>query len=293
MEFKSGPENAEVNMKIGIFGIGSGICADPAVARQVARAAEHAGLESVWTGEHVVLPDPQKAPSPAPPLFPMLHPSTVLSYLAAVTEHIKLGTGIVLIAQRNPVVLAKEMASLDVLSGGRLILGVGAGYLEPEFRALGVPFADRGARTDEFISAMRVLWRDDEPVFDGRFVGFAGIQSRPRPAQAGGPPIVVGGASDAAIERAVRVGQGWYGFAMDVDAARGCIERLGAAQARWGRSDELGELEISITPRGKVTKELVDRFADVGVHRLIALLPQDSEAKALDTVAELGTLTHR
>ena len=216
-----GTAKSEVIMKIGIFGIGSGICADPAVARQVAQAAEHAGLESVWTGEHVVLPDPQKAPSPAPPLFPMLHPSTVLSYLAAVTERVKLGTGIVLIAQRNPVVLAKEMASLDVLSGGRLILGIGAGYLEPEFRALGIPFADRGARTDEFISAMRVLWRDDEPVFDGRFVGFAGIQSRPRPVQAGGPPIVVGGASDAAIERAVRVGQGWYGFAMDVDAARG------------------------------------------------------------------------
>ncbi len=98
-----------------------------------------------------MLPDPQAAPSPAPPLFPMLHPSTVLAYLAAVTERMKLGTGIVLIAQRNPVVLAKEMASLDVLSSGRLILGIGAGYLEPEFRALGVPFAERGARTDEFV----------------------------------------------------------------------------------------------------------------------------------------------
>ncbi len=280
-------------MKIGVFGIGSGICADPAIARQVAQAAERAGLESVWTGEHVVLPDPQVEPSPAPPDFAMLHPSTALAYLAAVTQRIRLGTGIVLIAQRNPVVLAKEMASLDVLSGGRLILGIGAGYLEPEFRALGVPFAERGARTDEFVAAMRVLWRDDEPVFDGRFVGFAGIQSRPRPVQPGGPPIVVGGASDAAIDRAVRVGQGWYGFAMDVNTARQCIERLGAAQARWGRSDELGALEISITPRGRVTADLVKKFADIGVHRLIALLPQDSEARALDTVAELGELTKR
>jgi len=280
-------------MKIGIFGIGSGICADPAVARQVAQAAERAGLESLWTGEHVVLPDPRVSPSPAEPDFAMLHPSAVLAYLAAVTERVKLGTGIVLIAQRNPVVLAKEMASLDVLSGGRLILGIGAGYLEPEFRALGVPFAERGARTDEFVAAMRVLWRDEEPVFDGRFVGFAGIQQRPRPAQAGGPPIVVGGASDAAIERAVRLGQGWYGFAMDVAAAKSCVERLGAAQARWGRGDELGELEISVTPRGKVTADLVKRFADIGVHRLIALLPQDSEARALDTVAELGSLPQR
>ena len=91
----------------------------------------------------------------------------------------------------------------------------------------------------------------------------------------------------------MRLGQGWYGFAMDVAAAKGCIERLGAAQSRWGRSDELGELEISVTPRGKVTPDLVKKFADIGVHRLIALLPQDSEAKALDTVAELGTLTRR
>src|SRR5262249_4932135 len=200
------------HMKIGIFGIGSGICADPGVAARVAQAAERAGLESLWTGEHVVLPDPQKAPSPAPPLFPMLHPSTVLAYVAAVTTRVKLGTGIVLIAQRNPVVLAKEMASLDVLSGGRLILGIGAGYLEPEFRALGVPFVARGARTDEYIAAMRVLWTADKPSFDGRFVKFAGIQSRPQPAQRGGPPIVVGGASDAAIERAVASAQGWYGF---------------------------------------------------------------------------------
>ncbi len=139
---------------------------------------------------------------------------------------------------------------------------------------------------------MRVLWRDDEPTFDGRFVGFAGIQSRPRPVQAGGPPIVVGGASDAAIERAVRVAQGWYGFAMDVEAARGCIERLGAAQSRWGRDDELGELEISVTPRGRLTADLIERFADIGVHRLIPMLPQDIESKALDTVAELGSLAH-
>lgn len=277
-------------MKIGVFGIGSGICADPAVARQVAQAAERVGLESVWTGEHVVLPDPQVEPSPAPPLFPMLHPSTVLAYLAGVTERIRLGTGIVLIAQRNPVVLAKEMASLDVVSGGRLILGIGAGYLEPEFRALGVPFAERGARTDEFIAAMRVLWRDDAPAFDGRFVGFSSVQARPQPIQSGGPPIVVGGASDAAIERAVRLGQGWYGFAMDVATARGCVERLDAVRSRWGRDSALGDLEISVTPRGRVTRELVGQFAEIGVHRIISLLPQDSEARALDAVAALGEL---
>ncbi len=275
-------------MKIGIFGMGSGICADPGVARRVAEAAERAGLESLWTGEHVVLPDPQVAPSPAPPLFPMLHPSTVLAYVAAVTQRVKLGTGIVLIAQRNPVVLAKEMASLDVLSSGRLILGIGAGYLEAEFRALGIPFEERGARTDEFVEAMRVLWRSDAPSFDGRFVRFSGVQARPRPVQRGGPPIVVGGASDAAIERAVRSAQGWYGFAMDVETARSCIERLAAARQRVRRDPSLGELEISITPRARLTSDLVSRFAEVGVHRLMPMLPQESEAKVLDAVAELG-----
>jgi probable F420-dependent oxidoreductase len=279
-----------MDMKIGIFGIGSGICADPGVAARVAQAAERAGLESLWTGEHVVLPDPQVSPSPAAPLFPMLHPSTVLAYVAAVTSRVKLGTGIVLIAQRNPVVLAKEMASLDVLSRGRLILGIGAGYLEPEFRALGVPFRERGARTDEYIAAMRVLWSADKPAFEGKFVNFAGIQARPQPAQAGGPPIVIGGASDAAIERAVASAQGWYGFAMDVTTATKCIERLRAVQSRVRRDPSLGELEISITPRGRVTRELVGQFASVGVHRLIALVPQDSEVKVLDAVGELGAL---
>ena len=111
-------------MKIGLFGIGSGICADPQVAAEVAKHAEARGLDSLWTGEHVVLPEPRQAPSPADPDFAMLHPSTILAYVAAVTHSIRLGTGIVLIAQRNPVVLAKEMASLDVVSGGRLLLGI-------------------------------------------------------------------------------------------------------------------------------------------------------------------------
>ena len=111
-------------MKLGLFGIGSGICAHPAVAKRIAQRAEALGLDSLWTGEHVVLPDPRQAPSPAPPDFAMLHPSTALAYLAGVTERVKLGTGITLIAQRNPVVLAKEMASLDVVSEGRLLLGM-------------------------------------------------------------------------------------------------------------------------------------------------------------------------
>ena len=269
-------------MKLGLFGIGSGFCAEPGAAKRIAQRAEALGFDSLWTGEHVVLPDPRQPPSPAQPDFAMLHPSTALAYLAGVTERIKLGTGITLIAQRNPVVLAKEMASLDVVSGGRLLLGIGAGYLHQEFEALGVPFRERGARTDEYIAVMRTLWNDDKPSFDGRFARFDNIQAMPRPVQSGGPPIIVGGASDAALARAVEHAQGWYGFALDVDGTQRILARLA----------ELGgdSLEISVTPAMLLDADTVARFAEIGVHRLIALLPQTEERAlaAMDSIAGLA-----
>ena len=268
-------------MKLGLFGIGSGICAHPAVAKRIAQRAEALGFDSLWTGEHVVLPDPRQAPSPAPPDFAMLHPSTALAYLAGVTERVKLGTGITLIAQRNPVVLAKEMASLDVVSEGRLLLGIGAGYLHQEFAALGVPFQERGARTDEYVAAMRALWNQEQPSFHGRFVQFDAIQAMPRPVQEGGPPIVVGGASDAALRRSVDYAQGWYGFALNVQQTASVLERL----RRLGGDG----LEISVTPSVRLSAETLAQYAELGVHRLIALLPQD-EAKALAAMAEMAEL---
>ena len=268
-------------MKLGLFGIGSGICAHPAVAKRIAQRAEALGFDSLWTGEHVVLPDPRQAPSPAPPDFAMLHPSTALAYLAGVTERVKLGTGITLIAQRNPVVLAKEMASLDVVSEGRLLLGIGAGYLHQEFAALGVPFQERGARTDEYVAAMRALWNEERPSFHGRFVQFDAIQAMPRPVQEGGPPIVVGGASDAALRRSVDYAQGWYGFALNVEQTAGVLERL----RRLGGDG----LEISVTPSVRLNTETLAQYAELGVHRLIALLPQD-EARALEAMAQMAEL---
>ncbi len=268
-------------MKLGLFGIGSGICTDPGVAKRIAQRAEALGFESLWTGEHVVLPDPREAPSPAPPDFAMLHPSTSLAYLAGVTERVKLGTGITLIAQRNPVVLAKEMASLDVVSGGRLLLGIGAGYLHQEFAALGVNFRERGARTDEYVAAMRALWTHEKPSFSGRFVKFDSIQAMPRPVQAGGPPIIIGGASDAALRRSVEYAQGWYGFALDVAQTAAVIKRL---------RDFGGQgLEISVTPPRRLSAETVVQYADLGVHRLIALMPQ-TEERTLVALEEMAAL---
>ena len=258
-------------MKLGYFGIGSGPCADPQVAARVARAAEDAGFESVWTGEHVVLPSPQVPPAPAPPEYPMLDPTAVLAYLAGVTRSLRLGTGIVILPQRNPVVLAKELASVDVLSGGRLMFGVGVGYLKPEFDALGVSFAEKGARTDEYIDAIRALWTQPAPRFKGRFVSFEGIDAQPRPVQKPAPPVIVGGMSAGALRRAVARGNGWYGFALDVDTTQRCVEALREAAKSVDRPAELGELEISVTPRVGLDRDTWRRYEDLGVDRVIPL----------------------
>ena len=258
-------------MKFGLFGINTGLCADPKTMVDVAKSAESAGFESLWTGEHVVLPDPQVPPSPAPPLTSIVHPFTALAYIAAITDKILLGTGITLIAQRNAVVLAKESASVDHISQGRLLFGIGAGYLNQEFKALGIEFSQRGARTDEYIDAIRELWTSQSPNFSGQFVDFQDIQSRPLAYQVGGPPIIVGGTSTAAYKRALLKGQGWYGFAMDLETSRASVDRLSSLGHELKRDNSLGELEISITPREPLTDELVRAYEDMGVDRLILL----------------------
>src|SRR5512134_3708723 len=186
-------------MKFALFGINVGPCAHPESATRVARAAEQSGLESVWTGEHVVLPDPQISPSPSAPETPFLDPAVALAYIAAQTSTIRLGTGIIILPQRNPLVLAKELASVDVVSGGRLLFGLGAGYLKPEFDALGVSFEQRGPRASEAIEVIRTLWTQEKPEFHGRFWSFSGIQAHPHPVQKPHPPILVGGHSPGAF----------------------------------------------------------------------------------------------
>src|SRR5256885_1468209 len=182
-----------------------GAASSPEILISTAQAAEAAGFESLWAGEHVVLPDPQVPPSPMAPQDPALDPLLALGWAAACTSTIRLATGIVILPQRNPVVLAKEIATLDVLSGGRFTLGVGVGYLEPEFRAIGADFEHRGAVTDEFLDAMDHLWYDEHPEFHGDFADFAGIDAYPRPVQR--PlPIVIGGHTQRAYRRAVARG---------------------------------------------------------------------------------------
>jgi probable F420-dependent oxidoreductase len=242
----------------------------------------------VWTGEHVVLPDPQAPPSPVPPETPFLDPAVALTVVAAHTQRVRLGTGIIILPQRNPLVLAKELASVDVVSGGRLIAGFGIGYLKAEFDALGAPFEHKGARTIEYLEAIRAVWTSPRPEYHGRFVSFAGIQSLPRPVQSPHPPIVIGGATPQAYRRAVTHANGWYGFAHDPESTATCLAALRRTLDEQPRPNTLGRLEISITPRGSLELDTVKRFADLGVDRLIPYWPLPTETALCERIARFG-----
>jgi probable F420-dependent oxidoreductase len=259
-------------VKLGLFGINFAACAQPETAVRVARAAEAAGFDSVWTGEHVVLPDPQVPPSPSPPQTPFLDPAVALAWVAAHTTRLRLATGIVILPQRNPVLLAKEMASLDVVSNGRLTLGVGVGYLEPEFDAIGADFERRGARMDEYVDAILALWTQEKPAFAGETIRFGGIDAQPRPVQKPHPPLVIGAHSPPAWRRTVARANGWYGFAMHPDAVAKQKAGLAEAAKRVERPASLGALELTVTPPpGIPDRDSVRRYEDLGVARLVLL----------------------
>jgi len=259
-------------VKLGLFSINMGVSAGPDQLVAAARDAEAAGFESVWAGEHLVLPDPQVPPSPMAPQDPALDSLLALTWAAAHTTRLRLATGIVILPQRNPVVLAKQIASLDVLSGGRVVLGIGAGYLEPEFRAVGAPFTERGAVTDEYLDALEHLWYDAHPEYHGQFVDFAGVDAYPRPVQHP-VPLVVGGHSPPAYRRAVTRAQGWYGFALTPDDTAASLAGLREAASAVPRRPDLPKLDVSVTPRGRLTRERAAEFAELGVDRLVVFRP--------------------
>ena len=278
-------------MKFGLA-FASSVGTGPDTALEICRRAEDLGFDSVWGGEHVVRPDHIVSPypyttdgeMPGEAETPIPDPLIWLAYVAAAAPTLRLGTCILIVPQRNPVVLAKELASLDVLSGGRLIFGVGAGYIPAEFAAIGAVFEERGERTNESIEVIRALWTLEKPRFAGRFHSFADIDARPRPLQKPHPPIVVGGMSPPAYRRAVRQGNGWYGFGLDVDATARCLEGLREARKRVERPAALGELEISVTPAGPVDRDTFARFEALGVNRLVIFAPGGTAAEAVASV---------
>lgn len=206
-------------MKFGLRYANLGRYADGPAAVELAQAAEAAGFDSIWTVEHVVVPDGYQSRYPYSPTgrmgsgledFPIPDPLVWLSFIASATRTLKLGTAILILPQRNPVVTAKAVASLDHLAGGgRVLLGIGVGWLAEEFSALGVPFDDRGPRADEYVAAMRSLWSQERAGFHGRFVSFHDVFCRPLP-PGRRIPIIVGGDTKAAARRAGRLGDGYF-----------------------------------------------------------------------------------
>ncbi len=275
-------------MKFGFFGVNSGILADPDTMASVAITAEANGWESIWTGEHIVVSDPQRPPSPVLPGTHFVDQIASLAFLAAHTSTIRLGTGIVILPQRNPVVLAKELASLDVLSGGRLEAGFGVGYVPAEFEAVGVPFSERGARSDNHLDAMTALWRG-ETSFKGPFTSWTGVEASPRPIQAGGPPIHLGGNAPATFLRAVRRTHGWYGFLTTVESTASAVKTIRNLEDELGRPSGMEPVRISVSPSEHVDQDLINRYKDLGVDRMILVRdfrdvargPEPTRAKAV------------
>lgn len=260
-------------MKFGIIFANAGPFGEPDVTAGLAQLAEEHGFESLWTVEHTVVPAgyaskypyDESGKMPGGDEVSITDPLIWMTWVAAVTTRLRVATGILILPQRNPVTLAKELATLDVLSGGRVDLGIGVGWLREEFEALGVPFESRGARTDEYVAAMRALWNDDPATFKGEFVAFERCHSNPKPVQPGGIPIVIGGHSQAAARRAGRLGNGFFPGRYRDEELRPLLETMRASATEAGRDPAA----IEITAGGALDAGGVLRFADLGVGRVV------------------------
>src|SRR5580658_4198292 len=260
-------------MRFGIVFANTGRAVGPEGAASLASIAEENGFESLWTVEHVVVPADYRSTypysadgrMPGAEESPIPDPLIWLTWVAATTRTLRLATGILILPQRTPALLAKEVATLDLLSGGRVTLGVGVGWLEEEFDALGVPFEHRGARTDEYIEALRALWDEGESTYHGRFVDFERAKSYPKPVQPGGIPIAVGGHTPAAARRAGRLGDEFFPGVATIEQLEPLLDVMRAAATDAGRDPDA----IGVTAMGATDADSVKRFADRGVTRMV------------------------
>jgi probable F420-dependent oxidoreductase len=259
------------------------------------RRAEDAGLDSLWMGEHVVLFDEMEFPYPGsadgripvPEGGGMLDTVASFGFLASATSSIRLGTGICLVPQRNPVYTAKEFATLDWLSGGRMDFGIGVGWCKEEVIACGYGWEDRGPRCDEFLELMQSLWTQPVTNYDGEHVQVRGARLDPKPVQQ--PfPILVGGHGAPSLRRAARFGTGWYGFNLSPEQTAPILERLDAALSDAGRSRD--DFEIIITPPYRTDDAMIEAFAELGVHRLVVQLGSQKPGKIAPRMEELAGL---
>jgi probable F420-dependent oxidoreductase len=282
-------------VRLGLHALGISAGADRAVIDAVASAADDCGFATLWVGEHVVMVDRSASRYPysedgviaVPAQADWLDPMITLSFIAAASSRIGIATGVLLLPEHNAVVVAKQAASLDRLSAGRLTLGVGVGWSREEFEALGVPFEHRAARTAEYVAAMRTLWRDDVASFNGRFVGFDSIRMNPKPIRDRRIPVVLGGNSDPALRRVAAWADGWYGFNLDgVAAVRERIDTLEQLCADSGR--DRAELRLSVALVSAQVGD-VGALAELGVDELVLVEapPEDPDA-ATDWVSTLA-----
>jgi len=265
-------------MKFGIMFANAGPLADPEVFAHLVTTAESAGIESIWTVEHVLVPRGYESTYPysadgrmqGPEDTPIPDPFVSLAFAAALTKKIRLATGVLILPQRHPAYVAKEVASLDRLSGGRVTLGIGVGWLREEFESLGVTFDDRAARTRECVDAMRSLWSPGPSTFAGKFFSWQNVESNPKPVQGADLPIVVGGHSDLAARRAARYGNGFFPGRGGQARLRELIGIMRAECEKVGRSAD----RIEITGGMMVPdKDFISRHEEMGFDRLVIAPP--------------------
>lgn len=248
-------------MKVGISELFTGQDGrDAAFLRNTAVLLEDLGFHSIWYPEHVVFFPEYKSKylygslgsNEVNALRGVYDPFVALAAIATATTKVRLGTYVCVVGQREPISLARDVAAVDCLSDGRFDFGIGVGWLEAEYEALGVPFARRGARTDEYLAAMKCLWSDDDlSSFEGEFVSFEPLFAFPKPIQRPHPPIVVGGNSPATIRRIVEHGNGWAGYNLEIPEVESFIEQLDAALTKAGRSMDEIELRVGRRAHGK------------------------------------------
>ncbi len=287
-------------MRIGVFAAFVSPLATPQLILDFGRRCEETGLDSIWMGEHVVLFDRMEFPYPGskdgrvpvPEGGGILDMVATFGFLAAATKQIRLGSGICLVPQRNPLYTAKEFATLDWLTGGRIDFGIGVGWCKEEVVACGYGWEDRGGRCDEFLALIQALWSKPRASFHGKYISVTECRMDPKPVQRPHLPILVGGRTVAAMRRAARFGDGWYGFALDHEATRSALDQLDSALAQAGRTRGKG-FEIIVTPPYAVTQEMVQGYAELGVDRLVVQLGSQKPESIVQRMKEIETLIHR
>ena len=264
-------------MKIGLFTPLAAELASPELAIEIARVAEECGFDSLWVPEHAVLfdeyepnyPYSEDGQMPGGSSANVLDPFPVLSFFAAHTRRIRIGTGVMILPQRNPIYAAKEIASLDVLSAGRLDVGIGVGWLAEEMRALGTPFEGRGARVRSYVSVMKALWCEDPSAWEDAYYSLPPCRFAPKPVQKPHPPLVFGGESRPALRRVAEIGQGWNAASKSPEQMAALLAELDALLEESGRTRD--EIEITVMPGRDLTADDLEAYRDVGVDQVVAL----------------------